>query len=192
MDINHLLENCSYQIQRTIAEFGVPDGLRFELANNFCKEIAKCVNADLDLVQIGLTFIDLGAWKSDRTNDPVPVATVKYIKEILDSMVVDENLKEILFNNLKSYYDNNPKTVEANVISDSILCAYIHPSYVLHSLVKFIKSGQPYLTALKTLKFNTEQAYNSISLNCTKEIISKIYNETINNLELNMKHNNLA
>ncbi len=185
MDKHDLLANCNYQIKRTIEEFGAPSGLRFELANLYAELIAKNTSVDLEMVKIGLTFIDLGIWRSIRDKKVISDATIEYVNEILNSMLIEQNLKDKLMMDLKAYYDDSySKSTEAIIISDALNCSYIHPSYILLSLSKHLRLGKTYIEALNLIKSKIDTAYNSIILKSTKDLILSTYNEILKNIDL--------
>ena len=141
-------------------------------------ELAKKLNADVDIVKIGLYLMDckvLQAQKEGIIEKHVEMS-VEATKEILKDYDISEEIKNNIINCVEAHHGTKEYiSIEAEICANADCYKFIHPKGVFTYASMLGRRFNDINKELEQLEYKLDEKYNVISLEIVKEELEEYY-----------------
>lgn len=171
---------------KEIELYGGPSLNHYHLALNKGEQVAKELNADVNVVKIGCALMDikLGQCIKEGCQSEHVQKSYLYAKQILEQNNIDKKLKETLLDCVLSHHGTKNKkfnSLEAEICANVDCYRFIHPQGVFTYIQTVTNWGNAQNDAINSVLNRMEEKHNILSLDyCKKELEN--YYQTIKNL----------
>ncbi len=161
-----------------IATYGLPTLRHYELSLAKGIELAKKLNADVNLVQAGVALMDIKLGQAAKEgHQPEHVKyCVEYAEKLLKDLGVDEPYYSNLINCVAAHHGAIPFTsLESEIVANADCYRFIHPRGVMSFHATVVKRGNEHDAALKAVEAKLDEKYGILSLDVAKEELLGYY-----------------
>ena len=161
-----------------IANYGLPTQRHYDLSLEKGIELAKRLNADINLVQAGVALMDIKLGQAAKEgHQPEHVKyCVEFAQKLLTDLDVEEPYYTTLINCVAAHHGAIPFTsIEAEIVANADCYRFIHPRGVMSFHATVIKRGNEHDAALKAVEAKLDEKFNILSLDIVKEELSGYY-----------------
>lgn len=161
-----------------IATYGLPTLRHYELSLAKGMELAKKLNADVNLVQAGVALMDIKLGQAAKEgHQPEHVKyCVEYAEKLLKELGVDDPYYSNLINCVAAHHGAIPFTsLEAEIVANADCYRFIHPRGVMSFHATVVKRGNEHDAALKAVEAKLDEKYGILSLDVAKEELLGYY-----------------
>ena len=169
-----------YEDALVIARENVPPSkIHLDISLEKGKMLAEEYVANVDLVLIGVTLMDIKLSEAKRLNKGPehPKMGSDFAKEFLKDYDLTDEEKNIIINSIEAHHGKVPyNSIEAEVCANADCYRFIHPMGVFAFAGTLAKSDLPFVEQIKSLKFKLEEKHSILSLPKAKEELEEYYN----------------
>lgn len=161
-----------------IATYGLPTQRHYDLSLAKGIELAKKLNADVNLVQAGIALMDIKLGQAAREgHQPEHVKyCVEYAEKLLKELNVDEPYYSNLINSVAAHHGAIPfASLEAEIVANADCYRFIHPRGVMSFHATVVKRGNEHDAALKAVEAKLDEKYGILSLDVAKDELLEYY-----------------
>lgn len=161
-----------------IEKYGWPRRVAFEIANSKGLYLARELNADSLVVQVGTRLMDvkLGqAISENRINEHVKMSA-EAAKEFLKKFDIDEKTKTKILNCVEAHHGEVSFICkEAEIVANADCYRFLTPKGFLEALISYGKMGLSLDEALKRIEEKVEEKRRMVSLDICRRELDKNY-----------------
>ena len=143
------------------------------------KMLAEYYNVDVDLVLIGIIFMDIKlgeAMELSKVSEHVKMG-VDFTKKFLKDYDLSAEEKKIIINSIEAHHGEVPfESIEAEICANADCYRFIHPLGVFTFTGFLAKLDLPFDEQINALKFKLDEKYHILSLTKAKEELEEYYN----------------
>ncbi len=170
---NIILEARKYALTE-IEKFGVPSHLQFEISEKKALKLAERLQADKDIVLLGVYLMDLKlgqAFKEGKLSEHIKMSS-GVAKEFLNKFEIGKEIKEKVINCVEAHHATVPfNSIEAEICANADCYKFIHPKGFFACLTFFGKRYSDFFDCLNQAEKKMDEKYNILSLDiCKKEL----------------------
>lgn len=161
-----------------IAQYGLPTQRHYDLSLKKGIELAKKLNADVNLVQAGIALMDikLGQAAAEKQQSQHVKYSVDFAKEVLTNLKVEEPYYSILINCVSAHHAAVPfESLEAEIVANADCYRFIHPLGVMSFHATVVKRGNEHNSALKAVEAKLDEKFSILSLDEAKSELLDYY-----------------
>lgn len=161
-----------------IDTYGLPTKRHYELSMEKGIELAKKLNADVNLVQAGIALMDIKLGQAAKEgHQPEHVKyCVEYAEKILTELGIEEQYYSTLINSVAAHHGAIPfASIEAEIVANADCYRFIHPRGVMSFHATVVKRGKEHDDALKAVEAKLDEKYGILSLDIAKEDLLGYY-----------------
>lgn len=145
-----------------------------DLAYESGVRIAKELNADLAVVQLGLLFMDIKrnqAMKENRVEQHVQMS-VEAFEKFVENQKISEEEKNKVINCIEAHHKEVPfSCIEAEIVCNADCYKFLHPRGVLFYIGVMMERTQDFEKALTEVEAKADEKMNNLTLEiCKKEL----------------------
>lgn len=159
-----------------IEKFGLPTKLHFDISFEKGEEISKAMNADKNLVALGVCFMDikLGEAFSQKRIDEHIGMSVDACNEFLTEFELTEQEKSKIINCIKAHHGTIAfSCLESEIVANSDCYRFIHPKGVIHYIGTLTKRNLLLEDVVKQAEYKLDEKKAILSLEyCKNELIT--------------------
>lgn len=173
-----LADKIDAAAREEIATYGLPTLRHYELSLEKGIELAKKLNADVNLVQAGVALMDIKLGQAAKEgHQPEHVKyCVEYAEKLLTELGIDEPYYSNLINCVAAHHGAIPFTsLEAEIVANADCYRFIHPRGVMSFHATVVKRGNEHDAALKAVEAKLDEKYGILSLDVAKEELLEYY-----------------
>lgn len=163
-----------------IEKFGFPEQMPYTISNEKGLELARKLNADETIVQVGTRLMDIKlgqAMKEGRTQDHIKMS-VEAVKEFLGEFDVSDDFKKKIINCIEAHHGTMPfKCKEAEICANADCYRFLLPRGFFNFLMALGKMGLKLEEAMKLAESKVEEKYNILSLEICKKQLEGYYQQ---------------
>jgi hypothetical protein len=165
---------------KEIKKFGLPSPIHFEISEKKAIELAKKLNADKTIVQVGIYLMDLKlgqAFKDNKISQHVQMSS-KATKEFLEKFDLNEGVKKKIINCVEAHHGQVPFICkEAEICANADCYRFIHPRGFFAYLTVLGKRNLQFNEALNLAESKLDEKYKILSLEICKKDLEKYYHQ---------------
>lgn len=164
--------------RKEIEIYGLPTQRHYNLSLEKGVELAKKLNADVNLVKAGIALMDIKLGQAAKEgHQPQHVKyCVEFSEKLLKELAVEEPYYSILINCVAAHHGAIPFTsLEAEIVANADCYRFIHPRGVMSFHATVIKRGNDHDAALKAVETKLDEKYGIISLDAAKSELIPYY-----------------
>jgi len=161
-----------------IAAYGLPTLRHYELSQEKGAELAKKLNADVNLVKAGVALMDIKLGQAAKEgHQPQHVKDcVEFSEKLLKDLGVEEPFYSTLINCVAAHHGAIPfESIEAEITANADCYRFIHPRGVMSFHATVVKRGMDYDAALKAVEGKLDEKHGIISLDAAKNDLLHYY-----------------
>lgn len=173
-----LADKIDAAAREEIATYGLPTLRHYELSLEKGIELAKKLNADVNLVQAGVALMDIKLGQAAKEgHQPEHVKyCVEYAEKLLTELGIDEPYYSYLINCVAAHHGAIPFTsLEAEIVANADCYRFIHPRGVMSFHATVVKRGNEHDAALKAVETKLDEKFGILSLDVAKEELLEYY-----------------
>lgn len=173
-----LADKIDAAAREEIATYGLPTLRHYELSLTKGIELAKKLNADVNLVQAGVALMDIKLGQAAKEgHQPEHVKyCVEYAEKLLTELGIDDPYYSNLINCVAAHHGAIPFTsLEAEIVANADCYRFIHPRGVMSFHATVVKRGNEHDAALKAVETKLDEKYGILSLDVAKEELLDYY-----------------
>ncbi len=173
-----LADKIDAAAREEIATYGLPTLRHYELSLTKGIELAKKLNADVNLVQAGVALMDIKLGQAAKEgHQPEHVKyCVEYAEKLLTELGIDDPYYSNLINCVAAHHGAIPFTsLEAEIVANADCYRFIHPRGVMSFHATVVKRGNEHDAALKAVEAKLDEKYGILSLDVAKEELLDYY-----------------
>lgn len=164
--------------RKEIETYGLPTQRHYNLSLEKGLELAKKLNADVNLVKAGIALMDIKLGQAAKEGHQPQ--HVKYCVEFSEQLLKDLGIKDpyysILINCVAAHHGAIPFTsLEAEIVANADCYRFIHPRGVMSFHATVIKRGNDHDAALKAVETKLDEKYGILSLDAAKSELVPYY-----------------
>lgn len=167
-----IIEAAEKLALKEIETYNFPSLISFEISNKKGLELAKKLNADIFIVQLGTRLMDLKlgqAVSEKRPKEHVKMSSDS-AKEFLSKYDIDENMKIKIINCIEAHHKDVPFICkEAEIVANADCYRFLTPKGFLSSLVGYVKMGKTFEEALNQAESKVDEKAAIVSLEIVKK-----------------------
>ncbi len=167
-----------------IEKFGLPTKIHFEISYEKGIKIAEDLNANVDLVEIGVSLMDLKlgeAFKNKKLAEHVTMSA-EASESFLSNYSLDDETKGKILNCVKAHHGKTPfSCVEAEITANADCYRFIHPKAVIHYIGTLSKRELPLHEIINQAEAKLDEKWQILSLDSCKNELNQHY-ESFKNL----------
>lgn len=175
--MNIVEEARKYAISE-IDKFGFPTLINFEISEKKALELAEKLNADIKIIQVGNSLMDLKlgqALREGRVSEHVAMS-VEAAKEFLSGFDIDNTEKDKIINCIGTHHRDIPfKCIEAEICANADCYRFIHPRGFFANLVSLGERRFNLEDSLNRAEKKMDEKFNVLSLDICKEELTGYY-----------------
>jgi len=161
-----------------IEKYGWPIREQFEIANSKGLQLARELNADSTIVQVGTRLMDIKlgqALEEGRIKEHVRMS-VEAAKEFLKGFDIDERTKTKILNCVEAHHETVAFICkEAEIVANADCYRFLTPKGFLDALISYGKMGLDLKDALNRIEEKVEEKINIVSLDICRKELDKNY-----------------
>lgn len=161
-----------------IGKYGLPGKIHFEITEKKGKELAKQLNANEEVVQLGVYFMDLRlgqAFSENKLTDHVAMSA-EAAKEFFRQHPIDKSFEDKVINCIEAHHGAVPfKCIEAEICANADCYRFIHPAGFFFYLTALGKRKGDFLKNLQAVEAKLEEKHKILSLNICKQELESFY-----------------
>ncbi|MFH0952159.1 MAG: hypothetical protein V1838_03120 [Patescibacteria group bacterium] len=173
----NIAEEAKKYALEEIEKYGLPDLIHFDISEKKAIELTDKLNADKQIVQIGIYFIDLKlgqAFKENKSAEHV-IMSVAATKEFLDKHKVPDDTKDKILNCVEAHHGDVPyKCKEAEICANADCYRFLHPKGFFVFLYVLAKRDS-FANSLDQLEKKLEEKHKILSLDIAKQELEEYY-----------------
>lgn len=173
-----LLEDVKNYAYSEIEKFWFPTKVHFDLSFEKGKEIAEKLGANIELVLLGVCFIDIKlgqAIAENRLADHIQM-WVDACNAFLEKYEVSDDEKKIIINSIEAHHSAvSFESLEAEIIANADCYRFLHPKGVLYYISVLTKRWLEFDEVLKQAEYKLDEKWSIVSLECCKQELGEHY-----------------
>lgn len=177
-ELKNVAERAIALAREEINTYGVPDMLLLDISLDNGRKIAKALDANQHLVEIGISMMDvkLGqAFKEKRIKDHVGMS-IETAKDFLKEFNLSENDLAIIINAIQGHHGGKEfNSIEAEICANADCYRFIHPKGVFLYFTVLGKRLGDFNACLDQVEAKMDEKFNIISLPIVKNELEPIY-----------------
>jgi hypothetical protein len=161
-----------------IAIYGLPTMLHYSLSQEKGADLAKRLNADINLVRAGVALMDikLGQASKEGYQQQHVKYCVEYSEQLLKELNIEEPFYSILVNCVAAHHGEiSFQSIEAEIVANADCYRFIHPRGVMSFHATVVKRGNEHDSALKLVENKMDEKFNILSLDVVKDELVEYY-----------------
>lgn len=174
-----LAEKIDAIAREEIATYGLPTIRHYTLSMEKGIDLAKRLNADVNLVIAGVALMDIKLGQAAKEgHQPQHVKyCVDFAEKVLQDLGVGAPYYDILINCVAAHHGAIPfESMEAEIVANADCYRFIHPRGVMSFHATVIKRGNDHDAALAAVEKKLDEKYGILSLDAAKEDLLDYYN----------------
>ncbi len=178
MNIEDLVKDADRLAKEEIKKYEVPVMNHYNIAMENGIRLAEMYNANIEVVKIGLSLMDVKLGEAHSLNQAKNHTTmgVEYTKKIIENYGLDEKTRKIIINCVEAHHGTIPYlSIEAEICANADGYRFIHPKGVFTYLTILGKRFEDWNSVLDQLEFKLEEKHNVLSLDKAKEELDAYY-----------------
>ena len=163
-----------------IKKFGGPSLAHYNLSMLKGIEIAKKLNADIEIVKCGIALMDIKLGEAIANKKQAEHVRMSYdfAKKILDENGVSQKEQNVLLNCVEAHHGNVPfKSLEAEICANADCYRFIYPQGVFTFMQTVTRRGLSQNEAIAAVLFKLEEKKNILSLEICKNELLPMYDQ---------------
>jgi len=180
MKLQEIASKAEELAREEIRKFNVPEMTHLDISIKKGIELAKKLNADVDIVKIGVCLMDIKlgqAFQDKRVSEHVKMSS-DFTREFLQNFSVNESISEKIINCVEAHHGRVPyNSIEAEITANADCYRFISPKGIFfYFTVLGRRLGDDLQKIIETVELKMDEKMNIVSLPIVKEELEPIYN----------------
>jgi hypothetical protein len=161
-----------------IEKYGLPTKLHFDISLEKGVEIAKALNANVSLVELGVCFMDIKlgeAFSLKNIDSHIQLGIDACLNFLADFEVTDEE-KSVILNCIEAHHGATPFcSIESEIVANADCYRFIHPKGVIHYIGTLTKRNLSLADVVSQAEFKLEEKHDILTLDFCKMELNHHY-----------------
>lgn len=178
MTLKEIAANCDYEAKKEMDLLGQPIYEHYQLSKIAGKKLATALNANVDIVEIALSLVDIKLGECIQKGKPAEnaKASSSFAKKLLTNMGIGKEELVTIINAIEARNgDVAYLSIEAEIVANADCYRYIYPSGVFAFFADLIRSGVDQNSALRRIKAKMDEKYSILSLPKARDELEEYY-----------------
>ncbi len=178
MTMTEIAAMAEQYARNEIKQHNVPEMMHYEISLEKGIWLAQRLGADLEIVKIGISFMDLKlgqAFKENRIPDHVKMS-IESAKQFLAQHNVDPVAQSNIINCIEAHHGNLPfETLEAEICANADCYRFLHPKGIFFYFTVLGRRLGNFKDALTQVENKMDEKYKIVSLQIVKDELFPVY-----------------
>ena len=178
MNLSSVSEKAEKYAREEIEKYNLPSLIHFELSLEKGILLAKNLDADLNIVRIGVSFMDLKlgqAFREGRLTEHVKMSK-DAANDFLEKFDLSVKQKETIINCIEAHHGKKEfQSLEAEICANADCYRFLHPKGILMYLVALGKRLGDLTKSLEQVESKMDEKIKIVSLKEVKDELSPFY-----------------